>query len=81
MPIELDEQARDIVARDVPHYRAAEFQQLAATIDQLRAEHEVTNSAIGRPKGNAARAGQAGSNTTTNGCVGAEVRRLERQSI
>ena len=71
------ENARDVVAGDVLHHLAAERQQLAAAVQQARAEQVVANAA----DGGARRSGQACGDHAADGRAAAEMRRLERQAL
>jgi|GEM_PF-3221901 len=61
------EQARDVVAGDVLHHRAAEAQDIGAAVEQRGAEHEVAHAAAGRSEGGAPRPGQASGDGAAEG--------------
>jgi len=70
-------EARHVVAGDVLHHLAAEAERLAAAVDQLYAEHEIAQ----RAGAGAPRAGQAGRDAAADRGPGAEVGRLEGETL
>src|SRR6185437_147386 len=71
------DEARQIVAGDVLHDLAAEAQDLAASVDDARAEHEIARG----PRVGAARTGKVRRDRPAEGGRGAEMRRLEREHL